>query len=57
MYIYTFIVLQGLHWMSKIQRPLNVHIFFLKKPRVRIGNYAKNLNEKVPLLFKGLGVH
>lgn len=29
MYIYTFIVLQGLHWMSKIQR-LNVHILKTK---------------------------
>lgn len=28
-----------------------------KNPHVRIGNYAKNLNEKVPLLFKGIGVH
>lgn len=28
-----------------------------QKPRVRIGNYAKNLTEKVPLLFKGIGVH
>lgn len=49
MYIYTFTVLQGRHWMSKIQRPLKCP-HFKNLACVRTSNYDKNLNENIPLL-------